>query len=104
MIQNVYERIAKLQAEVDLFMQKLEHFLDNPLFNEVQNIVTIIENFMSIIDELKSLGILENVSNFNEFVFAIIENTEEIIAHYPNFEEYKDDFYTIGELYKICST
>ena len=44
MIQNLYERIAKLQAEVDLFMKKLEHFLDNPLFNEVQNIVTIIEN------------------------------------------------------------
>ena len=103
MIQSLYERIATLQAEIDLLMQKLEEFLNNPLFNEVQNIVTIIENFMGIMDELKSLGILENVSNFNEFVIAIIENTEEIIAHYPNFEQYKDDFYSIGEFNKFVS-
>ena len=98
MIQSLYERIATIEAEIDLFLQKLKEILNNPLFNEVQNIVTIIENFMSIMDELKSLGILENVSNFNEFVMAIIENTEQIISHYPNFEQYKDDFYTIGEL------
>ena len=97
MIQSLYERIALIQAEIDLFMQKLDEFLNNPLFNEVQNIVTIIENFLNIIGELMSLGILENVSNFTEFVIAIIENTEQIIAHYPNFEQYKDDFYTIGK-------
>lgn len=104
MIQSLYERIATIQAEIDLFTQKLKEILNNPLFNEVQNIVTIIENFMSIMDELKLLGILDNVSNFNEFVIAIIENVEQIIAHYPNFEQYKDDFYTIGEHSKFDSS
>ena len=96
MLQSLFDRISALKAEIEKFLNTLEEFLNNPLFEEVQNIVTIIENFMRIVDELRLLGILEGVTNFNEFLIAIIENTEEILQHFPNFEEYKDDFYMIG--------
>ena len=62
----------------------------------MQNIVSIIENFMAMIEEFRKLGFLDDVQDFNDFIVAIIENMEEILVLYPDFDEYKEDFYKIG--------
>ena len=86
----------RLADEISKLQDKLNDLLNNPIFDEMQNIVSIIENFMALIEEFRKLGFLDDVQDFNDFIVAIIENMEEILVLYPDFDEYKEDFYKIG--------
>ena len=59
--------------------------------------IIILENFFILIEEFNQLGFLDNVQNFNDFIISIIENAEEILNLYPNFDDNKEDFYQIGK-------
>ena len=86
----------RLADEISKLQDKLNDLLNNPIFDEVQNIIFMVETFITLIEEFKKLGFLDDVQDFNDFINAIIENMEEILVLYPNFDEYKEDFYKIG--------
>ena len=64
--------------------QRLEDLL--PSFESIENLSLIMDYFWSAIEEFLSLGLLDDVNDFNDFVVAILKNIEEILMIYPNFE------------------
>ena len=97
MVIDLYQQLKKLQAEINQFIQKLTDLINNSIFEDMQNMIIILENFFIIIEEFNTLGFFDNVQNFNDFIISIIENAEEILILYPNFNDYKEEFYNIGE-------
>ena len=57
-----------------------------PSFESIENLSLIIDYFWSTIQEFLDLGLLDDVNDFNDFVVAILNNIEEILMIYPNFE------------------
>ena len=72
--------------------QRLEGLL--PSFELIENLSVVIDYFWLAIEEFLDLGILDGVDNFNDFILAILNNLEQILITYPNFEGSLSDLKT----------
>ena len=98
MIQKLMDRVNGFIDEIEQIRLKIYDFINNPLFQEIQGIIVILDSFLSLMEEFKNLGFFEDVQDFNDFMLSIIENAEEILTLYPSLDEHKEDFYKIGTL------